>query len=450
MDAFECTGDWWLPDNIREKVAGTLKVSESGTVRLDVTGALRRDANPFKLAAPKLIYGMAEGLPSPLRTGPVTLRDCFCLGNSIGSVRRERYHANRAFFGRHLYLDSVFTSASLKLGALAEFCGNHRPAPELRVEHKTFTTATAPGVEMSVGMRSSTHSTMREMTVTQHVTMDFRFDQGLSADDINAQYVHPCQNLMTFVCDAAQAVELFNVGDGESSIVSVVGPRVMPHTESDEQRRTRRSDMLFGLNDIDFPEFIGNWLAALERHRDACSVFFAMQYGPPAFLDVTFSHIVQALYLYEAKREHGQAVITEDNSRLAKIAASLCAQDAEWLLARFNEMPSPSLFKCLSDLVHEHAYLIDPIVPQSDRFVWDVLNTLRFNLLRDDHMEAASRHGSELYWLMQRLRVLFKACLLTETGFTQQRIRDAFGGNAEYRHMMRHPNGERVASDDGS
>ena len=49
MKAFECTGQWWLPDDEQHGVAGTLKVSQSGELRLRLFGSLGADpGHPFK------------------------------------------------------------------------------------------------------------------------------------------------------------------------------------------------------------------------------------------------------------------------------------------------------------------------------------------------------------------------------------------------------------------
>jgi len=47
----------------------------------------------------------------------------------------------------------------------------------------------------------------------------------------------------------------------------------------------------------------------------------------------------------------------------------------------------------------------------------------------------AASHGANLYWLMQKLRFLFKSCLLDDLGFSKEKVMELFGRNPLYRHV---------------
>ncbi len=97
MQAFECTGEWWLPDKEKECAAGTLKVSESGNLRLWLVGSL----GPAEMLVSKghpVILGSVDKSPFG---SIVTLSGCMWGGANVGSAAktRENYRASRAFFG---------------------------------------------------------------------------------------------------------------------------------------------------------------------------------------------------------------------------------------------------------------------------------------------------------------------------------------------------------------
>ncbi len=98
MRAFECTGQWWLPDQEEECAAGTLHVSESGDLRLRLVGSLG-SADMFDSNAYPLILGLVDKCPFG---DIVTLSGCILHGSALGSATktRENYHASRAYFGR--------------------------------------------------------------------------------------------------------------------------------------------------------------------------------------------------------------------------------------------------------------------------------------------------------------------------------------------------------------
>ncbi len=79
---------------------------------------------------------------------------------------------------------------------------------------------------------------------------------------------------------------------------------------------------------------------------------------------------------------------------------------------------------------------MNPLVSnRQDRFVSEVMNTLEYTLLREADMDPAARKGADLYWVMQKLRFLFKSCLLRELGLQREKITELFGRNALYQHV---------------
>ena len=62
MQPFECTGQWWLPDKQKESVAGTLKVSASGALRLWLVGSLEQ-SEIWRSKAHPIILGFVDKNP---------------------------------------------------------------------------------------------------------------------------------------------------------------------------------------------------------------------------------------------------------------------------------------------------------------------------------------------------------------------------------------------------
>ncbi len=279
----------------------------------------------------------------------------------------------------------------------------------------------------------------------------FREEAGLSvtcappksADEFNATYVYPLQNLMTFVCDRAQEVERFSVRQGAllagSPEIRVIGPRVLP--EEDEEAPAgpvRRFQMLFTFEDVEFADLLGRWLRLTDVYADACSVFFGLQYGPPTYIDLTFACVVQALSLYYARREDGLAQRAEEEKRLRGVVAALTSADAEWIVDHLGPRPFPPVQSVLHTLVHEHSTAMNPLLShRQDRFVNEVMNTLHYIIHRDSEVGFAASYGSDLYWLMQKLRFLMKSCFLRELGLTAEKAQKLFDRNALYQHVCR-------------
>jgi hypothetical protein len=448
MQPFECTGQWWLPNDDAHGVAGTLKVSQGGALRLWLVGALG-EVSPFRSKAHPVILGWVDKSPAG---DIVTLRDCPVGGSTVrpGRTTLENYHATTAFFGAHLSRpgDFAFKSMTLRLSGLSEWAHGYTglseglfPAVAATYEQKGPFVAEVSGGRLTLSVGIASHQTDRERIFRETVSLGVSCDAVKSADDLNGDFVYPLQNLMTFVSDRAQEVEHFAVRAGEPPTnamgpdIRVIGPRVQPEDEGAPPEPVGYFQMLFTLKDVDFPSFAGKWLSVSNKFADACSVFFGLQYGPPAFIDMAFPSVVQALHLYYTRRDDGAAARAEEG-RLRGFLSSLPAGDAEWIADRLEGSLSPPLKVVLSKLVEEHPHVMNRLVSnRQDRFVGSVINTLRYIQTRDQEVYGAASHGADLYWTMQKLRFLYKACLLRELGFSDDKAAALFDRNGLYHHV---------------
>jgi hypothetical protein len=455
MQAFECTGQWWLPNDESHGAAGTLKVSQSGDLRLWLVGGLGPVA-PFKSKNHPVILGWVDKSPPG---NVVTLHGCALGGSTVGSGSdtRENYYAARAYFGAHLtqQADFAFKSMSLHLAGLSEWAhgysrfekgslpgGMEERAALLWYKYKNPLVAEVPGGRMTLSAGLTSHIGDREYQFREPVGLSVNCEDAKSADEMNGDYVYPLQNLMTFVCDRAQEVEEFAVRQGEfpanaaARDIRVIGPRVQPEDEGVATDTMRHFQMLFTLEDVEFADFVGRWLRVTEKYAAACSVFFGLQYGPPAFIDMSFPGIVQSLYLYYSHRDDGVAARAEAARRLKDVLSNLQRADADWIVDRLRVSFSPPLQWVLRKLIEEHPSVMNRLVSgRQERFVGGVINTLKYTLLRESDLDSVASHGAHLYWTMQRLRFLFKACLLRELGFSDEKIGGLFERNGLYQHI---------------
>jgi hypothetical protein len=454
MKAFECTGQWWLPDDDQHGAAGTLRVSQNGEMRLWLVGGLGAPVG-FGSKAHPVILGWVDKSPFGEK---VTLTNCVLGGSSFGSAEktRENYHAARGLFGAHLTRreEFAFKSASFRIAGFSEWAHAltgfgptqfptrlEERAPLVMYAYCNPLVAQVPGGRLSLGVSLRKNDRHRERLFEEEVSLGADTDSAKSPDDFNSDYVYPLQNLMTFVCDRPQEVEDFVVRPGEfpesaaAGDIHVVGARVQPE-EDESPEPVRHFQMLFTLEDVDFSDFIGKWLRVTGRFAAACNVFFGVQYGAPAFIDMAFPYAVQALYLYHARREDGVAGRGEEEGRLKEILASLAPADADWIVDRLGARPFPPLHLVLKRLVAEHGEVMNPLVShRQGRFVSEVTNTLKYVAFREEEMWQAASHGSDLYWTMQKLRFLFKSCLMRELGFPSEKIKSLFERNGLYRHV---------------
>ena len=460
MKAFECAGFWCLPGDAT-LVAGTLFVSSDGDLRLSLFGSLGTERDPFSNKDHKIILGSVDKSP---RGNAVTLTGCMLTQTNVRSHHgtREEYRADRCFFGAHIEKqeDFSFRSALLNLSGLSEWA---RPLSGLHRESTTFPTSAdegksipiatyrvpkrpsgrIPGGTVTLNMGVSAKSDASSMFFREEANLLLELETPKTADEINGQYVYPLQNFMTFVADRPQILERFSVWRGakisdweHNPEIQVIGPRVQPDVEEDERKEVRSHEMLFTYADVDFSTILDKWLKLSASYSDSFNIFFGIHYGPPRYIDMTFSLILQSLMLYFTRTLDGAALLANEERMLKELLPTVPTNYALWLVDHLGATPYPPLTTVLHRLVERHGAVIDPLISgRRDAFVGQVANTLRYIEQHKEADDAAASHGSELYWLMQKLRLLIKASYLSELDTPDDKISGLFERSAYYQHI---------------
>lgn len=163
-----------------------------------------------------------------------------------------------------------------------------------------------------------------------------------------------------------------------------------------------------------------------------------MQYGRPAYLDVTFLGVVQALSLFYTRRDDGVAHRDREERRLREIVGKLSAEDAEWVRNHIWVRPFPPLDDILAKLVREHETAMKPLFRSEGGFITEVINTANYFLRRDPEVGLLASRGAELYWLTAKLRILMKLCLLRELGFSDNQTHSFMVSQRIYKSIINH------------
>ncbi len=469
MQAFECHGLWTLPNQETPPVAGTLRVSSNGELRLSVIGSLGCSAEGHGERQHPIILGSVEG---PLGN-KVTLTDSFptkLRSDLFAEVRSEQYLAQRGFFGVHLRqsADLTFRRLQLRVGGLRAWThslsgfregglqgGVHEKAPLLYYAMPVPVGGTIPGGEISVGFSLTRSGTAQGYTFSEEPSLIVTCDTPLSDEAINQRFIYPLQNLMTFVCDRAQEVEQVSlwredvlVPTGANPEIRLIGARVYPEAENESTEFLYPHQLLFTLADIEdgFAAFVERWLRLTTAYADACNIFFGLRYGPPAYLDIAFLGIMQSLCLYYTRRAEGIVHRTQEEERLREILTQLSSADAEWVRGRIGVRPCPPPQDILAKLLVEHSELMTPLLQTGQPgFLSEVMNTFHYTVRRDSEVGPAASHGADLYWMTEKLHILLKLCFLRELEFSAEKIRSLYQKNRVYQHLCQLVSSQQAA-----
>ena len=456
MQPFECSGLWWLPNDEVHQAAGTLKVSANGDIHLALIGSLdSEDAVSLNMhIRHPIVLGLVELKPCGEL---VTLISCALTGRTLNSfsLTSTRYHASKGYFGGHLTEDWHFfpKEITLELGGLTSWaeslCGIRASFPFQPSETDTHLlsfrqhpplTSEIPNGQAKLGMCLSKNHTGHQVTYSERATLQFTFSSPEKDDSVSRKLIYHFQNLMTFVTDEPQKVESVSIkvdqgrcDTADSGSIRIIQPRVYPEEEEGEERSISKHEMLFSLDDVDFSPFVEKWLEFSNRHEEACNIYFGLQYGPPAYIDTTFLGVMQAVHLYFCRTEEGLQQRSREQELLLDVIESVSTACKEWILDHIGPDPYPSFAFAIQRLLLRHRLVIDPLISgRHDRFISDTITTLHYLIHRDQELATSASHGANLYWKIETLKFLLKACFLSELSFEDHAINQMFKRNPLY------------------
>jgi hypothetical protein len=473
MQEFECQGQWFLPTREMHPVAGTLRVSTSGELNLSLIGALEEGARLQVGSRYPIILGVAD---SP-HGNQITLVDCFRTKwkshlFSASNVREEHY-AHRAFFGAHLRepADFMFRRLQVQVGGLRAWAytlsgfspgdlgeaGIDKRTPLLYYLMSAPVGGPVPGGEVSLGFSFASSATPAGFAFSEDPTLVVTYDAPVLEGEINQRFIYPLQNLMTFVCDRPQEVEKVSLwredplvpSGGRNPEIRLIEARVFPEAAGESSKMFPPYELLFTLADIEgeFAPFVRRWLDLTATYAAACNIFFGLHNSPPAFQDIVFLGLVQALGLYYTRRADGAAHRRREEGRLAEVLARLPSADADWLRGHVWDRPYPPYQDILGKLLEEHSASMNPLLRAGQpEFVAEVMNTLRYAIRRDPEAAPVASQGGELYWMNQKLRILLKLCFLRELGFSAEKMPTLVAHLPAYQHLCQLASSQRVPS----
>jgi ApeA N-terminal domain 1 len=449
VEAFDTHGVWWLPEASEKKCSGTLSCSETGELRLTVMGGFSEHPSDFERTN-AIIFG--EVVDDRLGQ-QVTLRDCFLTNwtqSSNPTANRQEFFAHRGFFGGHLASeeDFYFRSAHVSFSGLAawahDLSGFARGDDGFTIswKHPDPIGGVLLGGRFTLGAGCSSSGTWREKRLTEDVGLHLSYTAAIYEADLQLDFVYPLQNLFTFATDRPNALTKLRVSRGPlpTEQISVVGPKTF--TDESAVADLTPWDMLFSLADVTgrVDEVFRLWLDLSKRYSGAFAIYFGNIYRPSGYSDFRFFITIQALSLYQARREGVANSPARTDQLIGRVTEHLPSDLSKTIKSLLDSHPLVAAERALEILTKEHQGAFEPLVTGSngggsERFVAYALNTLRYVLTNDTSNSLAASTGSELHWLTERIAFLFKIALLKELRFTAEQVRTLLDRNPLYIHI---------------
>jgi hypothetical protein len=446
MDSFECNGLWWTPDNQSDKVAGKLTFDDESGLNLSLFGAL----GEVDWSATNKKHPVILGASYDRGATAVTLVGATQAGLSIGSpgFPKESYFADKLYLGEHLpeRADRAFTFCELSLGGLSTWAGHVKRNRSRKRDggQKGFVveyhqppslTTNAGGATIELDWDINYSGTLDQSVIQEEVVFRLTAAAPLTDEEWQREYVSPLQDLLTLALDVPSRLEkLAFARDADATeSIELLRPRI--YSRKADEKGLLASRMLFILRDVRFEELIPRWLQVHKAYGKACQAYFSGLYGHQSYLESKLIPVVQGLQLYDEQRRRNRGNAPATVAVPDQVLDAIPAEAAQGLLAWLAEQDLDTFASTVAALYDEQAPVMDPL--SREKKEWFVGEAVRLRRYAIHHKgdPGFENYARRLYFLVNALKTLMSACLLTELGFSSEQRAGWFMRSASYRHL---------------
>jgi hypothetical protein len=455
MEHFKARGLWFLDDDPKNRVAGTIRHSKKG-LSLTLLGSFRGGWQPSTGTYP-LIHGVVSKSPYGEF---VTLIDCFTKQTSLtmAGIGSETIYCNRGIFGdTHLPPDhDQFEALDVRLSDLTEWFGRRGIVSErvpcdgdfgLNVRYRK-PESVKYGINdqvLTLGMGAKSSESPETLSISEEAHFFIEPLPRLTAEQLFAEYVRPLQDLLSFATDRPNAVQDLEFR-GEKVVHGRVEwsrkyhllgkPIFQPSGRRDD---AARHNMLFTYEEAQeaVPNIFEKWFDFKRKYEAFCTVYFALLYAPPTFLDEKFLRLMSAFTFVTSHFGDVSQRTTFLLDHIHTFSASMFTEEERAMIGHVLptgpeiEMP----FRLLM-LLGDYQPLMSQIIGDNlSGFVRSVSDTLAFVERRIAEADRPPFQGEDLYYAIEKIRMLIKMIVLTELGFGGEQVSRIIGKNKQFIHI---------------
>ena len=302
------------------------------------------------------------------------------------------------------------------------------------------------GAVVTLGLSCRTGDSSHGFSISEQAHILLKPLPRLTPDQINAEFVRPLQNLLSFATDTPNAIEGVELR-GERVAHGGVETNRKYHLVfnpifrlKSKKDRLRPNEMLFT-----FDESQGAGLNSLPElvrvHEEARGILHGVlrlairtsevsrREVPPAHDGAHASHFIPREISQSGQgstwRRSAAYRTTGSRKRNGLYSGTSCPTGPE------VEMP----FHLLR-LLEVHRRLMNPLIGEDHRaFVMSLSETLSFAERRTAETNRPPLQGGELLYAMEKIRILIKAVVLKELGFADEQVASFIQRNRYYIYM---------------
>lgn len=427
----EDTGLWWNPEAPYQNCQGTLTVSRSGKISLELSNpphSLRRNGNDIPI-----VHGQLK------KKGQVSLFGITIMGDSFANrIQTRTFHIDSLLVGQHLHSkvdEPVFADAEIEIEGLYECVGFPKIPLERDIE-KNVVKIVSGNIEpkhfrisgdLSLSIKQNRYAQYSSggSTLTIEYTAAIGLTWMSSKSLLNIQSI--IYRINSFLCLAL---------DNPLSLTSV---KVSKPNGNIDQKETMAfiyqsipekieksaffhpSWFLFSYKMIenDFEKILSNYLAESEL-KIAYDLYFSATAFKHNLLETRFLLLIQGLEVFHRLTHDCKKFPEERFKKLKESLTGYCENKEEKKL--INDSLAFANECSLRMRLNQILDAFPSIIPSKKQFIDELVNTRNYFTHFDPRMKPKAKFGLDLWFLSNRTETLFSLCILGNLGFSEEQI----------------------------
>jgi len=474
MEKFEYEGIWWQPENIENRLYGTLKYSPESGAYLELKGSFIAIAESDKnnkaikaiekdfLLQPTIILGKTIDGKS------ITLYRCIQikLTQHFPGLAVSLFYVYFVFIGCHFNKeeDIIFKCISIEYSNLDDWShvsgfkekretdrNGCTKRYELIYESPPSIEARIDKYRISINFDLDYHSKIfREYHLEQKIFIKITSDISTHFNNYISEITSHIQNFLSLAIGRAIYPNKI-IGNSDAIITRlnenkiVFKPIYIFYNLGQFAKlpvRINVLEVLFFYEDIidNFELYLNNWVKKAGYLQPVYDLYFGTLYNPLMSLNHQFLNLAQALESYHRRMYDGKYVSDDDYKRqyqcfLNAIHKEIKSDFKDSLKIKLKYLNEFSLKKRIKEILRKFGSLTKLVLGGDKSLISDITNTRNFLIHYDKDIETKAKKGQELYWLVQKMRFLLEICLMFELGMSGKLIKKLITSTRRYHSL---------------
>jgi len=441
-EEYKKSGYFWLPDNIENKIPGTLVISDGGDIELEIIGLFDNSIHALNGNDDLTrIIGNIE------KDGLVTLENSFYKKKNIsfGGVSKSLVHVHQVLSGVAYDKDELveFNTFSFGVEGLDEWVGITGIEVSYEDDFKSANIKYTPQKEITYQLNNDFKLhvtfgyTLPGMPATTKAKITQKTYLKLSSDSEKelSEFIgcaYKITNLLSFAVDETVTIDsvtatsksiLRETEKGKSHAVTIkIYYPSLPFSETKPSVSFHTMLFTFGHIRSDAERIINNWISAYETIEPSLNLYFSVKTGTHKYLEGKFLALAQALETYH-RRTSNEKLMDETTFRslVAKAICNCPKISRSWIRGRLLHGNEINLGKRIKMIIEPFKKHIGNSKERS-KLIRSIVNTRNYLTHYSENLKTEAVTGVDLWPLCQKMEAIFQLHLLENLGFSATEI----------------------------